>query len=149
MIAYLKNFKDRHPFVPQFIRFFCVGLINTAIDFTVLNSLIYLTGKSSGIYFPIFKSTSFIVSVTNSYLMNKRWTFKSLEAEKAKQFAKFIGINLIGWGINVGSASYVVNVIGAPDGFSPVLWANIGAVSATAITLFWNFTGMKFIVFKK
>ena len=149
MIARLNNFKEKHPFVPQFIRFFCVGLLNTGIDFAVLDLLIYLTGKSNGIYFPIFKSTSFIIAVTNSYFMNKRWTFRSSDVTRSGEFLKFFGVNIIGWGINVGVATYVVNCVGAPAGFSPVLWANIGALSAVAFTLIWNFIGMKFFVFKK
>ncbi len=149
MIARFNNLKERHPFVPQFMRFFCVGLLNTGIDFGVLNFLIFLTGKSSGIYFPIFKSISFVIAVTNSYFMNKHWTFKSSEITRENEFFKFFGVNIIGWGINVGVATYIVNYIGAPAGFSPVLWANIGAFSAVAFTLVWNFIGMKFIVFKK
>lgn len=149
MLARFNSLKERHPFVPQFIRFLCVGFLNTGIDFGVLNTLIYLTGKSSGIYFPIFKSISFIIAVTNSYLMNKHWTFKSSENERTGEFLKFFGVNIIGWGINVGVATYIVNYVSAPSGFSPVLWANIGAFSAVAFTLIWNFIGMKFIVFKK
>ncbi|MHB9019604.1 MAG: GtrA family protein [Minisyncoccota bacterium] len=149
MIARFNDLKERHPFIPQFIRFFCVGLLNTGIDFGVLNFLIFLTGKTSGIYFPIFKSISFIIAITNSYFMNKHWTFKSLDNKSAGEFLKFFGVNIVGWSINVGVSTYVVNFVAAPSGFSPVLWANIGAVSAVIFTLTWNFIGMKFIVFKK
>jgi len=145
----LSGIKEKYPFLFQFSKFFIVGIINTSIDFAVLNLLIGITDKTSGVYYSVFKSISFIVAVTNSYFMNKYWTFSSHEGAKAGEFAKFITVNLIGWGINVGTASYVVNVLGAPAGISPVVWANIGAVSAVAITLFWNFFGMKFFVFKK
>ena len=43
----------------------------------------------------------------------------------------------------------IVNVIGAPTGFSTKLWANIGAISGAGLTLFTNFFGYKFFVFKK
>jgi putative flippase GtrA len=140
---------QKYPFLLQFSKFVIVGIINTGIDFAILNLLIFTTGKSSGIYYPIFKSISFTAAVINSYFMNKYWTFASHGNAKAGEFFKFLIVNLIGLGINVGAASYVVNVIGAPIGFSPVLWANIGAVSAVIITLFWNFFGMKVFVFKK
>lgn len=149
MNNFISSISAKYPFILQFSKFFTVGIINTSIDFAVLNLFIFATGHSSGVYYPIFKSISFAVAVTNSYFMNKYWTFKSQEGAKAGEFAKFIGVNLVGWGINVGTASYVVNVVGAPAGFSPILWANIGAVSAVIITLFWNFIGMKFFVFKK
>jgi putative flippase GtrA len=145
----LKIIEEKYPAFLQFFKFVIVGVINTAIDFAVLNLLILFTSHSNGIYYSIFKSISFSVAVTNSYFMNKYWTFSSHESAKAGEFAKFIIVNIIGLGINVGAASYVVNIVGAPTGISPVVWANIGAISAIIITLFWNFFGMKVFVFKK
>jgi hypothetical protein len=42
-----------------------------------------------------------------------------------------------------------VNVIGAPRGISIKLWANVGAISGAGLTLFTNFFGYKFFVFRK
>lgn len=149
MSGYFGRLKEKHLSIFQFSKYIIVGTINTAIDLGALNLLICVSHKSSGIYYPIFKSISFLMAVTNSYFLNKRWTFGLAGEASAGEFLKFTGVNLIGWGINVGVATYVVNVIGAPTGFSPVLWANIGAISAIVITLFWNFFGIKFFVFKK
>jgi len=151
MIAKFSNLKERYPFIPQFIRFFLVGAINTGIDFAVLNFLIYFTEKSSGVYYPVFKFISFMVAVTNSYFMNKYWTFRSNDTcgMKPGEFLKFLGVYLVGAITNVGVATYVVNYVDAPVGFSPVLWANVGACFAVVFTLIWNFVGLKFFVFKK
>ena len=145
----IKVLKEEYAALFQFSKFVIVGVINTGIDFSILNLLIFLTGQSSGIHYSMFKTISFSVAVTNSYFMNKYWTFSSHETAKAGEFTKFILVNLVGLGINVGAASYIVNIIGVPDGLSPVLWANIGAISAVVVTLFWNFFGMKTFVFKK
>jgi putative flippase GtrA len=86
--------------------------------------------------------------VVNSYFLNKFWTFKSASG----RFPRFFIISLIGFGINVGIASLLVNIIGNPFAFlgvSDVIWANIGAIAATLCTMTWNFIGYKFIVFKK
>jgi putative flippase GtrA len=149
MIDYINRLKQKYPFLEQFSKFIVVGVINTGIDFAVLNLLMYVTGKEKGIYYSVFKSISFIVAVTNSYYMNRRWTFAETGKANNLEFMRFIGIYLIGWGVNVSVASYMVNVVGAPKIFSPVLWANIGAVSAVAVTLFWSFLGMKFFIFNK
>ena len=149
MVDLINKIKDKYPSLLQFFRFVIVGVINTGIDFGVLNLLIYFSGKSSGFYYPVFKSISFLFAVTNSYFMNKHWTFKASESDNAGEFLKFFSVNIIGWVLNVGTASYIVNVIGVPQDISPILWANFGAISATIITLFWNFIGMKFLVFKK
>ena len=58
-------------------------------------------------------------------------------------------VSTIGLFINVGALSLIVNSIGAPGAVSPALWANIGALIATAASLIWNFLGYKFIVFRK
>jgi putative flippase GtrA len=89
------------------------------------------------------------VAVTNSYLWNKFWTFKSHEnKETRKEFIQFVAISGVGFGINVIVASFIVNIIGPVGEISPRLWANIGAFAAIVISVFWNFLGYKFIVFK-
>jgi putative flippase GtrA len=134
-------------------KFVIVGIVNTLIDFGVLNLLMYLTNITSGIGYAAFKGISFLVAVTNSYFMNKFWTFKSTGQErKGKEFLQFFAVSCVGFAINVGVASLVVNVISKSFpglGFSAKFWANIGALAATFCAMAWNFVGYKFIVFKK
>lgn len=141
---------QKYPSFIQFVKFAIVGVINTAVDFGVLNLLIFFTKISSGIYYSTFKGISFTAAVLNSYVWNRFWTFKDAqEKNPAAQFGKFIIVSLIGFGINVGTASLIVNVIGPQFGVSEHAWANIGAICATAISWVWNFTGYKFWAFRK
>ena len=140
----------RRPVVFQLGKFITIGLSNTAVDFGILNLLIFLTDVERGYPYSLFKALSFIVAVTNSYLWNKFWTFNIHEnKETGKQFFQFVAISGFGFGINVAIASFVVNVIGPVGEISPRLWANLGAFAAIVISVFWNFLGYKFIVFKK
>jgi len=136
----------------QVAKFGLVGALNTLIDLGVLNILILISGTSIGITYSIFKGFSFVVAVINSYFWNKFWTFKKIgSGETGKEFVKFLVVSIIGFGINVGIASLIVNVIGSPftySGISEQIWANIGAVIATVFAMTWNFIGYKFIVFK-
>ena len=129
----------------QVAKFVVVGLSNTAIDFAVLNALIFATGIATGMPFVIFKGTSFIIAVTNSYFWNKRWTFNS----DRKVFLQFLVIATVGFGLNVAAAAFVVNVIGPQFGLSEKIWANVGAAIGTGIVMTSNFLGYKFLVFKK
>ena len=134
----------------QFAKFASVGALNFSIDFGVLNILILLTGITAGLGFIIFKSVSVAAAIVNSYLWNKFWTFQERETQSAaKEFLGFLVVTLVGIGVNVGTAHLVVNVVGARFGAAPAAWANIGAAASVVITLFWNFFGYKFFVFKK
>lgn len=129
----------------QIIKFLTVGVSNTLVDLGILNVLIFVTGTASGLPFTIFKGISFLVAVTNSYFWNKRWTFRS----DRKVFSQFFTIAFIGLGLNVGTASFVVNIIGPQFDLQERIWANVGALAGTLAVMTWNFTGYKFIVFKK
>lgn len=136
-------------FMRQFARFAVSGFLATAIDFGILNFLMFVTGLASGLPFTLFKTASFVVAATNSYFVNKFWTFhKKTEKISYKEYLQFFAVSLVGITINVGIASFVVNGIGPQFGIEPKVWANLGAVAGAAIGLIWNFVGFKLIVFK-
>lgn len=133
----------------QGIKFLIVGGLNTAIDLGVLNVLIFLSGITAGPMFSVFKGISFTVAVINSYLVNKHWTFKAQTQTNAKEVGEFLVVSIIGFFLNVGTASIMVNVIGPQFGLTEQLWANVGALCGTLVTMTWNFLGYKFVVFKR
>lgn len=142
--------------VYQLAKFFLVGALNTFVDLGVLNLLMWLSGIYAGVFFILFKGTSFLAAATNSYFWNKHWTFgKKNGPFSGQEYIKFLVIVGIGLLINVGVAALVVNIIGPSSSswlsfeLSEQLWANIGAFSAIFVSLAWNFIGSKFIVFKK
>jgi putative flippase GtrA len=139
--------KNVIPVLVQMVKFVAIGSFNTVLDFGILNILIFATDIASGYWYSGFKAISFCFASVNSYFWNKYWTFYSREEASAKEFGKFFIVSGIGFLINVGAASFIVNIMNAPDGFSPVRWANVGAVVATLASLLWNFLGYKFLVF--
>lgn len=133
------------PFVFQFGKFFVVGGLNTFLDLGILNFFILITNVTAGYMFSVFKAVSFIITVINSYFWNKLWTFNKREGRFILFFVVVAGSFLI----NVGIASFLVNIVGHPENISPKIWDNIAALSSIVFVLTWNFLGMKFIVFKK
>lgn len=135
-------------FMRQFARFAVSGFLATAIDFGILNFLMFVTGLASGLPFTLFKTASFVVAATNSYFVNKFWTFHKTEKISYKEYLQFFAVSLVGITINVGIASLVVNGIGPQFEIELKAWANLGAVAGAGVGLIWNFIGFKLIVFK-
>jgi putative flippase GtrA len=157
----------RSNFKQEVFRFIIVGIINTAIDLAVLNLLIAISHKGqSGFYYSFFKGVSFLVAVTNSYFMNKNWTFaaagkasnnavhnisRAAQAKKSKigiERAEFLLISIVGFFVNDLAASFFVNT-GSPQASLQKIWPTVAALLATAFGLVWNYIGYKYLVFKK
>lgn len=136
------------PIFRQLGRFAIVGVLNTVLDFAVLNLLIDFTGYNSGIGFAFAKGTSFTVAVINSYYWNKYWAFEFKEKTE-KQFLQFLVISIVGLALNTGAASFVVGAIEPLGGLDATAWANVGALAGTLAGLAWNFAGYKFVVFRE
>lgn len=134
----------------QTTKFALVGALNTLVDFSILNLFIFTSGITSGIWFSVFKATSFTGAVLNSYFWNKFWTFKNLGQQNIKkELGQFFFISGTGFLLNVCIATFIASVIGPRFGIPLAIWANISALAATAVVMTWNFIGYKIFVFKK
>ncbi len=136
--------------INQFIKFAIIGGINTVVDFGILNILIWLTGITEGNGLIPLNVISFSIAVVNSYFLNKKWAFKDQEVSDAgKKFSKFLLVSLIGVVINTAIVRVVSTNVEPLFNLSPQLWVNAAKLTATAVSLIWNFIGYKLIVFKK
>ena len=143
-------------FFNQFGKFAAIGFTNAAVDFGVLNILIFQTGIFDGKGYSGLKSISFCIALLSSYIWNKYWAFRSEDSStnsapssRGLEFGKFFLVTIIAFTINVSSASFVVNYINPLAGMDPHVWANIGAIVGSALGLVFSFVGFKLVVFKK
>lgn len=136
--------------VGQLGRFVLVGVLNTVIDFGILNLLIFTTGIFAGFWYWVFKIISSVSATTNSFFWNKFWTFGRRDTAKtAEEASRFLLVTILGILLNSCVAYSVVNFIHPMGGLDAKQWANIGAMTATIVGFLWNFFGYKLIVFKK
>lgn len=137
-------------FFNQFGKFTAIGFTNAAVDFGVLNLLIFYSGISAGVLFPVFKGVSFVISMTHSYFWNKYWSFRAGSTDvSGQEFFKFFSVTLGAFFINVVVASILVNFVGVQFGLSSEAWANVGAVAGSALALIASFIGFKTVVFTR
>ncbi len=132
-------------FLWQIAKFAFVGVLNTAIDFGVLNALIALTAITGGVGIIVLNAISFSIAVINSYFWNKQWVFS---AGKKSKFGIFLTVTLIGLSINTGTVYALTTYMGPDSASSQTQWANLAKVIATCLSIIWNFVGYKLIVFK-
>lgn len=135
----------------QIARFAEVGVMNTFIDFGILNLLIWITRITGGLAIAPLNAFSFLCATSNSYFWNKFWTFSSSGEKKVsgKEFTQFLIISAIGITINTGIVVLGTSLIVPWFSLSAGAWANVMKLLATFISMVWNFLGYKFIVFKK
>lgn len=133
----LKNNPKLKSLAKQFTKFCFVGLGNAVIDFSI-----YLTlTRVFNLYFVLANIGAFIVAVTSSFLINKKWTFHDSGGEHTKKYIKFIVTNLIGLGINTTLLYCFVTYLGLFDVLAKIM--------AIVLTTFWNFSTSKYWTFKK
>jgi putative flippase GtrA len=77
-------------FGAQWLRFALVGASNT-----VLYAAVYMTLERLGVHYVVASIVAFVVGALNSYVLNRRWTFRS-EAPRAPELARFVCAQLLG-----------------------------------------------------
>ena len=124
----------------QFIIFCLVGILNTAIDFSVY---LFLTRNFNFFsnFFIIANIISFSCAVISSYYLNSRWIFKFNTDNNTKRFSMFLVVSLFGLLINSFILYLFVNYVELTDITAKII--------ATIIVLFWNFFINKYWTFKK
>jgi len=130
----------------QIAKFCLVGVLNTVIDFGVLNLLITLTGIQAGLGIVPLNIMSFTTATINSYFWSKHWVFVG---SKSSKFITFLVVSVLGIVINTLVVYALTTFVSAPGSMSATVWANVAKVVATLVSLVWNFLGYKLVVFKK
>jgi len=122
--------------VRQFVKFGIVGVVSTVIDW----GLFYLLNFTFGIYYLTAKVLSFAVAVINSFVWNRRWTFRSQNPNRNQEFVKFLVIALVGLSLNTLIMYLAVSIFHTRK--------IVGLIFATGIVTFWNFLANKYWTFQ-
>lgn len=140
----------------QFVKFALVGVVNTGVDWIVFFLLTLIP------YFRqiewLAKTISFLVSATNSFIMNSYWTFKQefkggLEEARGREavkgttyYVKFMIVSLIGWGLN--TLIFYLCRYKIFENLPQRRSQFISLFFASGIVVVWNFIANKFWTYK-
>ena len=138
---FLPHFLRREHLFGQIVRFAVVGVVNTVVDFAILNLLYHVVG------WPLLVSNTISVSVAivNSFLWNRYWTFSARRSgDWHQQALAFLLVSLTGLLINDAG----IWVLHATWGGTSVLDVNLQKAGASIISLVWNFVGYRLLAFR-
>ncbi len=126
------------------LRFALVGGANTAIDFGILFGLVFL-----GVDKLVANFFSTGVAFIFSFYANRSFTFKSIGGNTKKQFGLFLLITLFGlWVIQPAIIAFVAWLMNS-SGLSKPIILLAGKLTATIVTLVWNYILYSKFVFIK
>lgn len=118
------------------MKYSIVGVMGTFIDLASL----YLFVEYFGI--PLIPAVilSFLLAVTNNFVLNKIWTFRNKSKNYRKLYIKFLIVSLVGLGLTVTSMHIMVNIAG--------IWYMFAKALTSLLVLTWNFLANKFWTFR-
>ncbi len=120
----------------QGIKFSIVGVINTLVSWIAFFTFFYLFKVD----FRLSNVISYIFGVTNSFIFNKLWTFKSKE-KRISEFFLFILVFFISFSIQYVATMFFKDTL--------KMHPTLAYISGNIIYTLTGFIGNKFITFRK
>lgn len=137
------------------IRFLCIGSINSLVDLTVLNTLVFVA------HFPVWVANTVSVSagITLSYFLNHYIVFRNEHGPNPKMFAKFfivtgasvIFIQTFVIYLTRPSYTHLLRALNVTNSIKleAKLSLNLAKITAILIGMVWNYLFYSRVIFRK
>ena len=138
----------QRPAVRQFVKFCIIGASSAIIDIVISSYLIYQLHWN----WILANACSFIISVSNGFFWNSRWTFRQSVANRQAQYFKFVVVNIIGLGLNLFIQKSVIMLYTGKffhQGTPPKTEWIVAKLTAIILVAMWNFFVNKKWTFKE
>lgn len=135
LIAEAEKLIAKYPLVWQFFKFCLVGLTNLAIYLSVywvMTRFFYWSYLPASII-------GFLISVTWSFFINRKWTFKHIGTDHRRQYVVFIIANIISMTINLALLSIFIEIFKFYDITAQLICSVIVAFFNFCLNRFWTF----------
>ncbi len=131
--------KSRKP-----LTFAVIGVVNTALDFGLLFAL-----KSLGLPAVAANTISTSIAFIFSFIMNRKYTFKSSGQNVKRELLLFITVTLFGLWVLQNIVIWLLTPALAGFGLAENTAVLVAKLFATAVSLAWNYVMYDRVVFKK
>ena len=132
----ISHFLETHLVIYQFLRFGCIGLLNTALNFLVLNSLSKALGISQGFNLGLVEAVAFVAAVIQSYLWNRTWTFGN--EQSITLWKNFVRLVLVG---ALGAIAIIFVLVGSKFSASALYYLGVMIVYLIFESVLWRAFG--------
>lgn len=122
----------------QFLRFGIAGGFCAVLEIGSLILLVRFYGEDYLMYFNIL---AFSFAVIINYLLSRYWVFERGRLSTRVEFSAFVIVSIIALGINQSVLYALAKML--------LLNYIIAKILAILVTILWNFTAKKYLVFKK
>ncbi len=138
MSAYLRSFLTREA-LWQFMRMVGIGLINTVVDFSLLNVFFAVLGWSE----LMSVTVALVIASLVAYVLNRRFTFRLEGGLRMRETIAFVGVNVVALLLTNLLVWLAIEQIG----HLTQLQLNLVKVIATGLILLPKFAGYRDFVF--
>lgn len=121
----------------QFVMFCLVGLVNTALHALVFVLLFRLLG----VHYLAATAAGYSAGVLNSFVLNRRWTFRRTAGNRRREMSRFVVVNLVSLGINVFALHALVAVASLTEEVALLLAIGCSTTANFAGNKYWTFQG--------
>jgi putative flippase GtrA len=130
----------------EMVRFALVGIANTAIDVLILDCFLLILPTYNVGLLVVYNSVAYSIGATNSFILNKYWTFHRNQTAAKSELPRFALVNLFGIFCN-NSLLWITAQIIYPLMGNAIVWANFSKVFAIVGSATISFLGMRLWVF--
>lgn len=137
-MSYLRSFLTREAF-GQFMRMIGIGLINTVVDFSLLNFFFAVLGWGE----ILSVTVALVIASLVAYVLNRRFTFRLDGGLRVRETVAFVGVNVVALLLT----NLLVWIAIEQLGNLTQLQLNLVKILATGLILLPKFAGYRDFVF--
>ncbi|MDO8669176.1 MAG: GtrA family protein [Candidatus Buchananbacteria bacterium] len=125
----------KYPITKQFVKFCLVGSTNMVIDISVY----WFLTRVFNIYYILAAFLSFVLAVTWSFFINRRWTFRHGGKDTTSQYVKFFAVNTVVMILNLSFLFILVDWLDLYDLAVKLLAAIVFSLVNFSFNKLWTF----------
>ena|SRR5579875_2448111 len=131
----------------RYAKFLAVGTSNAIIDIGVLNGCLLIGPSKSPFTLLVYNSIAVVCAIMNSYVWNRRWTFRDVAADTLKERALFILQALINIALNNITLVWISTYLIFSKSVPFIVSSNAAKGLAMLISSLISYLFMRFLVF--